>query len=107
MWLDLQKPDIKMHFGNPDFCISMLYVPKALLCSNIYAVFQIVFKFTRLDSKRSNTLALYGFLWLLKLHVFNYKIVTYGYLKYTALGQRPFNSAWNGDLNNTQFYSQI
>ena len=32
-----------------------------------------------LDSKRSNTLALYAFLQQLKLHAFNYAIITYGY----------------------------
>ena len=37
------------------------------------------FRVTRLDSKRSNTLALYAFLWQLILHVFNYMIITYGY----------------------------
>ena len=33
----------------------------------------------RLDSKKSNTLALYTFLQRLILHVFNYAIITYGY----------------------------
>ena len=33
---------------------------------------------TRLDSKRSNTLALYAFLRQIKLHIFNYMIITYG-----------------------------
>ena len=32
-----------------------------------------------LDSKRSNTLALYAFLRRLKLQAFNYTIITYGY----------------------------
>ena len=32
-----------------------------------------------LDSKRSNTLALYVFLRRLKLHAFNYTIISYGY----------------------------
>ena len=31
------------------------------------------------DSKRSNTLALYAFLWQLNLHVFYYMVITYDY----------------------------
>ena len=44
MWPDLPKPDIMTHFGNPDFCISEFYIPKALFCSNINAVLQILFE---------------------------------------------------------------
>ena len=38
------KPDIMMHFLNPDFCISEFYIPKALFYSNINVVLQIVFE---------------------------------------------------------------
>ena len=31
------------------------------------------------DSKRNNTLALYVFLWQLKLYAFHYTVITYGY----------------------------
>ena len=46
-------------FGNPDFRISEFHVSKALFCSNISDVLQKALGVTRLDSKRSNTLALY------------------------------------------------
>ena len=69
-----------MHFGNPDFCINEFHIPKALLCININAVLQILFKLrTRLDSKRSNALALYTFLRRLMLYALNYTIITYEY----------------------------
>ena len=69
-----------MHFGNPDFCINEFHIPKALFCININAVLQILFKLrTRLDSKRSNALALYTFLRRLMLHALNYTIITYEY----------------------------
>ena len=76
MWPDLQKPDIMMHYGNPYFCISMFYIPKALFSSNII---NVVLQVTRLDSKRSNTLALYVFLRWLILQTFSYTIITYGH----------------------------
>ena len=44
LWSDLQKPNITMHFGNPDFCITEFYIPKALFCSNTNAVLQILFE---------------------------------------------------------------
>ena len=40
-----------------------------------------IFQVTRLDIERSNTLALYVFLWRFILHTFNYAVVTYGYLR--------------------------
>ena len=44
MWPDLPKPDKWRIFGNPDFCISEFYIPKALFCSNTNAVLQILFE---------------------------------------------------------------
>ena len=63
-------------FGNPGFWTSEFHIPKALFCSNINAVLQIV----KLDSKRSNTLAIYthSIKWLV-LYVFNYTIMSYEY----------------------------
>ena len=46
-----------------------------MFCSNINAVLQIVYK---LQGKKNNALALYAFLQHLKLHIFNYTIITYG-----------------------------
>ena len=47
------------------------------------------------NSKRSNTKALYTFLQILKLHVLNYIIITCVYFNIHCieLKQRPFNSA--------------
>ena len=53
------------HSQNPYFCISEFHIPKALFCSNnntvthIYIAFQLAIW---LDSKKSNTVALYAFL---------------------------------------------
>ena len=44
LWPDLQKPDIMTHFGNPDFCMNEFHKPKALFCSNINAILQILFE---------------------------------------------------------------
>ena len=42
---DLLKPDIITHIiGNPDFCISEFYIPKALFYSNANAVLQMLFE---------------------------------------------------------------
>ena len=43
MWSNLQKPDIIMHFWNPDICITAFYMAKALFCGKIKAVLQILF----------------------------------------------------------------
>ena len=55
-----------MHLKVCSVVISMLYCKQ----------FSVV---TVVDNKRSNKLALYAFLWWLKLHVSNYTIITYGY----------------------------
>ena len=33
-----------MHFGSSGLCISEFHIPKALFCSNVYAVLQIAFE---------------------------------------------------------------
>ena len=40
---DLQKANIII-FENPDYCISEIHILKALFCSNINTVLQIVFE---------------------------------------------------------------
>ena len=68
-----------MHFGNQDFCINIcsIYIK---FCSVVLSkLFANSFQVTRLNSKRRNTLALYAFPTVIKLHVFDYMIITYGY----------------------------
>ena len=82
------KNTVWPEFAKPYFCISEFYIPKAWFCSNTNAVLQNSFRVTRLDNKRSNTLALYAFLRQLILQVFIYIIITYGW----------FNiQSWNKD----------
>ena len=52
----------------------MFYVPKALLCVNIKSVLQVVFQL-----QEKQYYALYAFVRRLKLHEFNYTVITYGY----------------------------
>ena len=58
------------HFGN---WISVFYVPKALFCVNIKLVLQVVFQLQGWIARE----ALYAFLLRLKLHEFNYTVITY------------------------------
>ena len=53
MWPGLQKPKIMIHFRNPDFCYSEFHIPKALFCSNINAVLQIVFELQEYIAKEA------------------------------------------------------
>ena len=75
MWPDLQIPNIMANFWQTRFCISKFHILKTLFCSNINAILQV----TRLDCNRSYTLALCVFLQWLKLHIFNYTTITYGF----------------------------
>ena len=64
-------------FNNLEFCITVFYIPKAF-CSSIKSILQIVWSYkAKLWGKQCNHL--YAFLRWLKLHKFDYTIITYRY----------------------------
>ena len=55
-----------------------IYVRKALFCSKINSVLQIIFHLaTRMEREKSNVLGLHVLPWQLKLHTFDYTVITY------------------------------
>ena len=69
---------------NDTFLETQIFASVSFIYLKLYSVpipmlYYKYFWVTRLDSKRSNTLALHAFLRWLILHVFNYTTITYGY----------------------------
>ena len=85
MWPGLQRPDSKFLEINIFASVNSMYVK---VCSVEHQC--CTANDTRLHRKGSNTLTLYGSLWRLILHKFNYTIITYGY----------FN-IWSGDKDHS------
>ena len=56
----------------------MFWALKAFFCSNIKSVLLINFQLQAVKAKDAIH-GLYAFLWRLKLHTFNYTVITYGY----------------------------
>ena len=82
-----------MHFRNPDFCINEFHIPKALFCSNINAVLQILFELQGWIAREAIHITFVHIPMSINVtHVYLHKHNLW-ILYYTELGQRPIYSA--------------